>query len=125
MRHQMIKAGRACVVAAGVAALTVTGSGAAFAGVMPVSASAGTGTTPVSGGVISGCYTNAQVAGLHAIGLINSGATCPTGTTALSWSMTGPTGPAGPAGPAGVAGPVGPAGPIGPAGPAGPMGPRA
>jgi hypothetical protein len=40
--------------------------------------------------------------------------TCPTGSTSLNWSQTGPQGPAGATGsqgPAGVQGPVGPQGP--------------
>lgn len=47
---------------------------------------------------------------------------CPKGTTALTWSVTGAAGPAGPAGPAGAPGAAGPVGAAGPAGATGPVG---
>jgi Collagen triple helix repeat (20 copies) len=97
--------------------------------------------SPVSSGVIYGCYTNAAINGSHAVVLQNAGTTCPNGTTAISWNeqgspgpagpsgpagptgLTGATGPAGPAGATGATGPAGPSGSPGPAGPAGPPGP--
>jgi Collagen triple helix repeat (20 copies) len=54
---------------------------------------------------------------------IAAGATCPRGTTPVSWNVTGPQGPPGAPGPQGPAGATGPAGPIGPAGATGPAGP--
>jgi collagen triple helix repeat protein len=79
--------------------------------------------SPVSSGVVHGCYTNAEVNGSHALVLQDAGTTCPKGTTAVSWNQTGPAGPVGPAGPAGATGATGPAGAAGPAGPAGATGP--
>src|SRR5450755_3184735 len=84
-----------------------------------------------SGGVVHGCFTNAEVHGSHALILQDAGSTCPKGTTAVSWNEQGAAGAAGPAGPSGPAGPAGPggnpgaqglAGPAGPDGPAGPAG---
>jgi hypothetical protein len=51
-------------------------------------------------------------------------ASCPGGTTAVTWQQFGPTGPAGATGPAGplVTGAQGPVGPIGMTGPMGPTG---
>jgi Collagen triple helix repeat (20 copies) len=94
----------------GAIALTV-GGGTAYATIA---------ASPVSSGVITGCYTNAEVNGSHVFVLQDAGTTCPKGSTAISWSQTGP---AGPAGAAGAIGPAGPAGVIGAAGPAGPTGP--
>ena len=53
-------------------------------------------------------------------------ASCPGGTTTVSWQQFGPTGPAGATGPAGpvVEGAQGPVGPIGMTGPMGPTGPQ-
>jgi len=106
------------IVIAGVTALVLTaGASAATAAVMS--------SGPVdSSGVIHGCWTNAELNGSHAFVLQDAGASCPRGTTAISWNMQGPTGPAGAEGPAGATGPAGPAGPSGPAGPttAGPGG---
>jgi hypothetical protein len=56
--------------------------------------------------LITGCYTNAQVNGSHAIVLQDAGTTCAKGTTAVSWSEEGPPGATGPAGPS-TAGPGG------------------
>ena len=106
------------IVIAGVTALVLTaGASAATAAVMS--------SGPVdSSGVIHGCWTNAELNGSHAFVLQDAGASCPRGTTAISWNVQGPTGPAGTEGPAGATGPAGPAGPSGPAGPttAGPGG---
>jgi hypothetical protein len=55
---------------------------------------------------------------------IAAGATCPRGTTPLSWNVTGPQGPAGPPGPTGATGAIGPQGPQGAQGLAGATGPR-
>jgi hypothetical protein len=119
------------IIITGAAALALVAGGTA--------AGAAIASGPVSSsGVIDGCYTNAEVNGSHAIVLQDQGTTCPKGTTAISWSQTGPAGPAGPAGPtgqtgatgatgatgpAGATGAQGPQGPAGPAGPAGPQGP--
>jgi Collagen triple helix repeat (20 copies) len=110
---------RIALTAAGLAGALVMGGGAALAST----------TGPVSGGVITGCYTNAEVNGSHALVLQDGGSTCPKGTSAVNWYEQGAAGPAGPAGPTGPAGPAGPqgsqgaTGPQGPAGPTGPAGP--
>jgi len=89
------------LLATGAAVALVAGGGTALA------ASAG----PVSSsGVISGCYTNAELNGSHAFVLQDAGTNCPSGTTAVSWNEQGPAGPAGPPGAAGPQGPAGPAG---------------
>jgi hypothetical protein len=104
------------LVIAGLAIALVAGGGSALA----ESALSG----PVSSsGVISGCYTNAEINGSHVIVLQDQGTTCPKGTTAVSWNQAGPAGATGPQGPAGPAGNTGPAGSQGPAGPTGATGP--
>ena len=55
-----------------------------------------------SGGVVSGCYTNAEISGSHALVLQNQGTTCPRGTTAVSWNEQGPAGATGAQGPPGA-----------------------
>jgi hypothetical protein len=112
------------------AALVLAGGGTA------AGAAVASSPSPVSsGGVIDGCYTNAEISGSHVVVLQDQGTSCPKGTTAVSWNeqgAAGATGPQGPPGPAGAAGPQGQAGatgpqgatgPDGPAGPAGPQGP--
>jgi hypothetical protein len=74
--------------------------------------------SPVSSGMINGCYTTAAINGSHVFFLQDAGSSCPKGTTPISWNQQGPSGPAGPAGPVGQAGPAGPSGPAGPPGPA-------
>jgi hypothetical protein len=73
------------------AAVLISGGAAA--------ATAATTSTPASvtviGTTIHGCVR--PKTGSLTI-LLKSGATCPKGTTALSWSTTGPRGPRGPAG---------------------------
>jgi hypothetical protein len=59
-----------------------------------------------SSGVIHGCWTTTAInGGSHTFVLRDSGTTCPSGTTAISWNTTGPRGPQGVAGPRGPAGP--------------------
>ena len=99
----MIRIGRKTIIA-GVTALALTaGASAATAAVMS--------SGPVDGsGVIHGCWTTkGPLNGSHVFRLEDAGASCPTGTTAISWNMQGPEGPAGPSGPAGptTAGPGG------------------
>jgi hypothetical protein len=48
--------------------------------------------SPVNGNVITGCYTNAAVNGSHALVLQNAGTSCPSGTSAIMWGVTGPAG---------------------------------
>ena len=83
------------VVIAGVTALVLTaGASAATAAVLS--------SGPVdSTGVIHGCWTNKALNGSLAFALQDAGASCPKGTTAISWNMQGPEIPAGPTGPAG------------------------
>jgi hypothetical protein len=90
------------------AAVLAAGGTAAYAAVA---------ASPVSSGMINGCYTTGAINGSHVFFLQDAGANCPKGTTPISWNQQGP---AGPAGPAGASGPAGPAGPSGPAGPPGP-----
>lgn len=59
---------------------------------------------PAPDGTIDGCYKT-SAPGQGALAVIDSAATCPSGTTALNWNQTGPQGPAGPAGPQGPSGP--------------------
>jgi hypothetical protein len=87
------------------AAVLAAGGTAAYAAVA---------ASPVSSGMINGCYTNAAINGSHVFVLQNAGTSCPKGTTPISWNQQGPAGPAGPSGQAGPAGPSGPAGPPGP-----------
>jgi Collagen triple helix repeat (20 copies) len=101
------------LAAGGLAVALVAGGGTALA----------TTTGPVSGGVITGCYTNAEVNGSHALVLQDAGTTCPKGTSAVTWNEQGTAGPTGPAGPTGATGPPGPAGPSGAVGAQGPAGP--
>jgi hypothetical protein len=102
------------VIIVGAAALVLTaGASVATAAVMS--------SGPVdSAGVIHGCWSNAALNGSHVFVLQDAGASCPKGTTAISWNQQGPAGPTGPAGSAGLTGSPGPAGPTGPAGSAGP-----
>lgn len=87
-------------VITGAAALALVAGGTA-AGAAVVSA-------PVdAAGVIHGCWTNAEVSGSHVFLLQDAGASCPKGTTAISWNQQGP------AGPQGVAGATGPRGAAG------------
>jgi hypothetical protein len=82
-----------------------------------VATAAAMSNNPVdSSGVIHGCWTNAELNGSHAFVLQDAGASCPKGTTAISWNMQGPEGPAGPTGPAGATGAAGATGPAGLAG---------
>jgi hypothetical protein len=108
-----MRARTALIAIGGTIALTIGGS-AAYATVAagPVSSS----------GVVSGCFTNAEVNGSHALVLQDTGTTCPKGTTAVSWNEQGPAGPVGPAGAVGATGPAGPAGPAGATGSTGPAG---
>ncbi len=99
----MIRIGRKTIIA-GVTALALTaGASAATAAVLS--------SGPVDGsGVIHGCWTTkGPLNGSHVFRLEDAGASCPTGTTAISWNMQGPEGPTGPTGPAGptTAGPGG------------------
>jgi hypothetical protein len=104
----LVGSGAALVLAAGGAT-----AGAAIAGTGPIDGS----------GVIHGCWTNAEIGGSHVLVLQDAGASCPKGTTAISWNQQGSAGPAGSAGAAGPQGDTGAPGPAGPAGPAGPQGP--
>jgi hypothetical protein len=74
------------IVIIGAAALALaaggTAAGAAVAG-------------PVGGdGTSHGCYTNQNLNGSHVFVLQDAEASCPTGTTAISWNQQGPAGPA-------------------------------
>jgi len=65
-----------------VLAAAVIGTGVAYASI------------PGPAGVINGCYKNSNP-GQGALIVIDSTASCPSGTTALNWSQAGPQGPAG------------------------------
>lgn len=92
---------RTRVVLAATAALLLAGGGTALGATLA--------SGPVdSSGVIHGCWTTRGFGGgSHFFVLQDAGASCPPGTTAISWNGTGPQGPAGPAGPTGPAGPAG------------------
>ena len=99
-------------VITGAAALALVAGGTA--------AGAAITSSPVDGNaVIHGCYMMRPTDDVSA--LQDAGTTCPKGTTAISWSQTGPAGATGPAGPRRHAGSgqdhqaTGPAGPAGPA----------
>src|SRR5260370_14484387 len=84
---------RRSLVVGGITGLVLFGGGGAAYAVI---------AGPVdSGGVIYGCYTNAQIHGSHALVLQDTGTSCPSGTTAIQWNQTGSQGPEGPQGPAG------------------------
>src|SRR5260370_30427412 len=93
---------RIIAVAIATAVLVLGGYGIAYA------------TIPDSSGVIDGCYKTSNP-GQGALIVIDSSATCPSGTTPLHWNQAGPQGPAGAAGATGATGPAGPstAGPAG------------
>src|SRR5258708_17064396 len=75
----------------GITALVLTAGGAiAYASI------------PAPNGTIDGCYKTSGPA-QGALIIIDSTATCPSGTAALNWNQTGPQGPAGPS-PAGAGG---------------------
>jgi hypothetical protein len=96
---------RRYVIPVAAAAVLAVGGTAAYAA---------TAVSPVSSGMINGCYTTAAINGSHVFFLQNAGTSCPKGTTPISWNQQGPSGPAGPSGQAGPAGPSGPARPPGP-----------
>jgi hypothetical protein len=73
---------------AGAAALVLAGAGTALASI------------PDGAGVIHGCYSKSGDLKI----IDPATATCPGGTTPLSWSQTGPQGPAGTSGTDGVSG---------------------
>lgn len=93
---------------------------------------------PAADGTVRGCYavSNGLLLGIpHSKGdvrVVDSGESCRSYETLITWSQrgpkgdtgsTGPTGPIGPIGAQGVAGPVGPVGPAGSTGATGPSGP--
>src|SRR5260370_34221814 len=86
---------RIIAVAIATAVLVLGGYGIAYA------------TIPDSSGVIDGCYKTSNP-GQGALIVIDSSATCPSGTTPLHWNQAGPQGPAGAAGATGATGPAGP-----------------
>jgi hypothetical protein len=81
--------------------LAVTSAAALLLGIGGAAGAAIT-ASPVSGGVIYGCYTTKVAGGSHALVLQDKGTSCPSGDTAIKWNQKGPTGPAGPQGPPGA-----------------------
>jgi hypothetical protein len=77
---------------------------------------------PGPSGLINGCVSNQSVNNVHALVVVDSSTTCPSGTMALTWNQQGPIGPQGPVGPAGPQGSTGATGATGPQGPAGVVG---
>jgi hypothetical protein len=53
-----------------------------------------------SDNVIHGCYNTKAHKGAHELLVLDTGATCPSNTTPLSWNQQGSQGPAGAPGPA-------------------------
>ena len=98
--------------------ILIAGSGALALAAGGTAAGAAIAAGPVSGGVVNACYKTLSASnGSHGVVLENTGTSCPSGYTHVTWNQKGQTGPAGPAGPQGPAGATGPAGPQGPAGP--------
>lgn len=75
---------------------------------------------PGPSGTINGCYTQAT----GALRVVDSGASCRSNETAITWNQAGPQGAAGPAGATGATGAQGPIGLTGPTGATGPQGPK-
>src|SRR5258708_20634219 len=74
----------------GITALVLTAGGAiAYASI------------PAPSGTIDACYKTSGPA-QGALIVIDSAATCPSGTAPLNWNQTGPQGPAGPPGLSGI-----------------------
>jgi hypothetical protein len=95
--------------------------GATTAGVLGAAAVAVAAISPVgSDGTITGCFSQKN----GALRVVNAGASCATGETALKWAQQGPAGPVGATGAAGPAGPAGPEGLPGAKGDTGPAGPQ-
>jgi hypothetical protein len=101
-------------VGVGLAVLLVAIGGVAYASI------------PGSNGVIKACYNKPGLLGLGQgeLRVIDSGASCKSTETELSWNQSGPKGDIGPAGPVGPAGPKGDTGPTGAQGEPGPQGPQ-
>jgi len=84
--------------------LAVAGTVTVLVGV-GTAAGAAIAAGPVSSGVVSACYKTVAASGSHAVVLENTGHTCPSGYTQVTWNQKGQTGPQGPAGPQGPRGP--------------------
>jgi hypothetical protein len=82
----LIRSRLAMAVAASAVVATVVTGAMAFASI------------PGSTGVINGCYKSGTGT-THALTVIDSAASCPSGYTSLNWNQTGPKGPRGPRGP--------------------------
>ena len=81
--------------------LAVAGTVTVLVGV-GTAAGAAIAAGPVSGGVVSACYKTAAASnGSHAVVLEDTGHTCPSGYTHVTWNQKGQTGTPGPRGPAG------------------------
>jgi hypothetical protein len=105
--------------------LVVAGTAALLAGVGTAAGAAAVITgSPVSGGVVSSCYKTASTGGAHAVQLEDTGHSCPSGYTALTWNQKGQTGATGPKGATGATGPKGATGATGPKGATGATGPQ-
>lgn len=70
--------------------------------------------SPISKGIVHGCYTSRATRGSHTVVLQNVGTRCSRGTTAISWNQKGQRGATGATGARGATGAQGPAGPAGP-----------
>jgi hypothetical protein len=87
--------GRRAIIAGSTALVLAAGAGVATAA---ISSSTGLVTTAssspghVDSVVIHGCWTNTERHGSHAFVLLKAGASCPNGTTAVSWNQQGPAG---------------------------------
>jgi hypothetical protein len=100
-------------------ALAIAGASISLLGVGTV-AGAAIATSPVSNGVIYGCYAVKATNGSHTLVLQDSSTSCPHGYTSIKWNEKGPVGATGAVGPQGPAGPQGSAGSTGAQGPPGP-----
>ena len=83
MKAKRMRPRRRALVISGAATLLLGGGTAAFATIA---------TSPISGGVIYGCYKTAATNGSHTLVLQNTGTSCPQGDTAIKWNQRGPKG---------------------------------
>jgi hypothetical protein len=87
--------GRRAIIAGSTALVLAAGAGVATAA---ISSSTGLVTAVsssmghVDSVVIHGCWTNMERHGSHAFVLLKAGASCPKGTTMVSWNQQGPAG---------------------------------
>ena len=70
--------------------LLITSTAIVLTGVS-TAAGAAIAASPVSGGIIFGCYKTAGTHGSHSFVLQNAGTACPSGDTPIKWNQSQPT----------------------------------